>query len=135
MRLLQEISGLRGVVFDLDGTLYQDGAALPGAREVVDRLRAAGVEVGFLTNTTSKSRRAVADKMRRLGFAVTDAEVFSPPFAAGAFLRREDASAIACALREAHAMWTRGARSQPAKDFFVDFDRMQITRSLAALLS
>jgi glycosyltransferase involved in cell wall biosynthesis len=47
----------------------------------------------------------------------------------------EDASAIAGALQEAHAMWRRGARTQPAKDFFKVFDRKETTRNLAALLS
>lgn len=82
----------RGLLLDLDGTLYQDGAALPGAvaavRALQDRYR-----VGFLTNTTSRSRAAVASKLRDLGFEVAPEEIVSPPALAGARLRQEGATA------------------------------------------
>ncbi len=88
--------GLRDVhafVFDLDGTLYQGAQALPGAVEAVRALRQAGYAVCFATNTTSKSRRRLVEKLRRLGFKASEDQVFSPPALAGAFLRTQGASA------------------------------------------
>lgn len=83
----------RAYVFDLDGTLYQDGAALPGAIDTVAALRAQGVPLRFLTNTTSRCRRLVVERLTGYGFDVRAGEVFTPPSIAGAFLRAHGASA------------------------------------------
>ena len=47
----------RGVLLDLDGTVYESGAAIPGAREAIDAIRLAGLPVRFATNTTRRPRR------------------------------------------------------------------------------
>lgn len=89
-------------LFDLDGTLYQDGQSLPGAVEAVRRLRERA-PIGFLTNTTSQSRRAVAVKLQSFGFEAAPGEVISPPALAGERLRAEGATArlfVADAARE-----------------------------------
>lgn len=69
-------------MLDLDGTLYVGGEPLPGALEAVARLRAAGLVLRYVTNTTRRSRRAVAIGMRGLGFEVEEAEVLTPAGAA-----------------------------------------------------
>jgi HAD superfamily hydrolase (TIGR01458 family) len=88
-----ELGGPRGLLLDLDGTLYQSGEPLPGAVETVRALEAAGVPFRFVTNTTSKSRAAVADKLAGMGFPATEGRVFSPPHAAGSLLRARGARA------------------------------------------
>lgn len=40
----------RAYVFDLDGTVYLGDELLPGAREVVERIRARGAAVRFVSN-------------------------------------------------------------------------------------
>lgn len=40
---------------DLDGTVHTRDELMPGARIAIDRLRAAGHQVRFLTNTDSSS--------------------------------------------------------------------------------
>lgn len=87
------LGGPRGLLLDLDGTLYRSGGALPGAVEAVRALEALGVPFRFVTNTTSKSRAAVARKLAGMGFPATEAMVFSPPHAAGRLLRARGASA------------------------------------------
>jgi len=86
-------AGVRAIAFDLDGTLYEGDDALPGARETVRALRARGVALRFLTNTTSKCRASIAEKLVRLGFEVEPDQILSPPFVAGEFLRSSNASA------------------------------------------
>jgi len=61
------VAGIRAVLLDLDGTLYEDGVALPGAAAAVAELRRRGLAVGFVTNTTSRPRRALAARLDRIG--------------------------------------------------------------------
>ncbi len=71
-----------GLLLDLQGVLYEDGRALAGALDAVEWLRASGREVRCLTNTTTQPRRAIAARLRGLGFGVRTQEVFSPAVAA-----------------------------------------------------
>lgn len=69
--------GRRAILLDIDGVLYVDGEAVPGARDALDQLRALG-EVRLVTNTTSRSRRQVHAHLRALGFEVERDEVLTP---------------------------------------------------------
>jgi HAD superfamily hydrolase (TIGR01458 family) len=80
---------VRAVAFDLDGVLYESDRVVPGAVETVNAVRAAGLSVRFVTNTTSLSRRLIAKKLVGLGFTVDIRELFCPAHAAAAWLRRE----------------------------------------------
>lgn len=84
---------LAAILFDLDGTLYTAEGPIPGAAEAVSILRASGLAVRFVTNTTTRSRRALADRLRRMGFTAAPEEIYSPPWAAGRFLRSRQARA------------------------------------------
>jgi ribonucleotide monophosphatase NagD (HAD superfamily) len=55
---------MKGVLLDLDGVLYVGDAAVPGAADAVGWLRDQDVELRFLTNTTSRPRRAVVERLR-----------------------------------------------------------------------
>jgi HAD superfamily hydrolase (TIGR01458 family) len=66
------------VLLDLDGVLYVEDERVPGAQKAVDRLRGAGLALRFVTNTTSRSRPATLDKLRRLGFSLDEEELITP---------------------------------------------------------
>jgi HAD superfamily hydrolase (TIGR01458 family) len=72
------LPGCRAVLLDLDGVLYVEGRPLPRAAGAVEELRAAGLALRFVTNTTAHSRRATLEKLRRLGFAVEEDELVTP---------------------------------------------------------
>jgi HAD superfamily hydrolase (TIGR01458 family) len=72
----------RGLLVDLDGTLYVGDEPVEGAREAVGRLRASGIAVRYVTNTTRKPRRWVCEHLLSLGFEVEETEVFTPARAA-----------------------------------------------------
>jgi len=91
--LRAELQAIRAVALDLDGVLYERGAPIPGAPEAVAAVRAAGLPVRFVTNTTSRSRRLIAERLGRYGFAVDPHEIVCPARAAAAWLRREDGRA------------------------------------------
>lgn len=58
---------IRAVLFDLDGTLYEDGVPFEGAADAVAALTGRGLEIGFVTNTTSRSRRFLSERLRTMG--------------------------------------------------------------------
>lgn len=75
-----------GLLVDLDGTLYVGDDPIPGAREALEHVRAAGIAVLYVTNTTRKPRRAVCEQLRSLGFDLDETEVFTPAIAAAGFV-------------------------------------------------
>ena len=93
LRVRAGLEGLRAIAFDLDGVLYEADAPVPGATRTVAVMRTAGLPVRFVTNTTSLSRRLIAEKLERLGFEAEIGEVFCPARAAATWLRRQRASA------------------------------------------
>jgi HAD superfamily hydrolase (TIGR01458 family) len=73
---------IEGIMLDLDGTLYVGDEPVAGAREAIERIRASGLVLRYVTNTTRMPRRAVVERMRALGFVAEEEEVFTPAWAA-----------------------------------------------------
>ncbi len=59
---------VEGLLVNIDGTLYVGGEPIPGAVEAMGSIGPAGVPFLYVTNTTCKPRRAVAECLRRMGF-------------------------------------------------------------------
>lgn len=78
---------MRALLFDLDGVIYQEGQAIAGAVEVLAWVRAQRIPHLFLTNTSSRSRRAIVSKLAGMGIEVAEAEIFTPAVAAVDWLR------------------------------------------------
>jgi phospholysine phosphohistidine inorganic pyrophosphate phosphatase len=74
-------------LLDLDGTLYAGGSAVPGAPEAVERLRGRNVPFRLVTNTTSRSRAMLVERLRGFGFAVEPQEIFTATLAGAAMAR------------------------------------------------
>ncbi|UUY02952.1 TIGR01458 family HAD-type hydrolase [Svornostia abyssi] len=72
------LSGITTVLLDLDGVLYVEEEPIPGALEAVEELRARGLRLRFVTNTTSRSRAQVASRLARLGFPLPADNVLTP---------------------------------------------------------
>ena len=81
------LPAIDGLLLDMDGVLTVTWEPLPGAVAAFARLRAAGLPLRILTNTTGRSRAALAGGLRRSGFEIADDEVLSAAVAAGAYLR------------------------------------------------
>jgi HAD superfamily hydrolase (TIGR01458 family) len=77
---------VRGLLVDLDGTLYVGDDPVRGAREAVGRLKSSGLVLRYVTNTTRKPRREVSEHLRSLGFEVEEAEIFTPARAAAGLI-------------------------------------------------
>jgi HAD superfamily hydrolase (TIGR01450 family) len=60
---------------DLDGTVYVDDTALPGAIDAIAALRAAGSRIVFVTNNPLHTPSEYAEKLTRLGAPTTPGDV------------------------------------------------------------
>ena len=112
---MPERSSPKGVLLDVDGTLQEDDIALPGAVGAVARLRAAGVAVRFVTNTTRRPASEVAARLRGLGFDVRDGELVTPAIAAGRWLELQGIRRIRLYLPDGAAEDFRGFALRSAR--------------------
>ncbi len=77
---------IHGALFDLEGVLYIGGYPLPGSREALLSLRAAGIPMRFITNSTRTTRSAMVNRLARMGLEVPLQHLFSPVVAARNYL-------------------------------------------------
>jgi len=101
-----------GVLLDLDGTVYQEGQAIPGAAEALAALRRAGVPFRFTTNTTRRPRSVLAGQLTDLGIPARPEEILSAPAAAAGWLRGQG-------VRRIHLLLAEATREEFA-DFILD---------------
>jgi phospholysine phosphohistidine inorganic pyrophosphate phosphatase len=78
------------VLLDLDGVVYVGDEPVPGAAETIDWLEREGIPHCFLTNTTSRPRQAIVDKLAGLGVPAEADQLLTPAVATLAWLRRHD---------------------------------------------
>ena len=64
---------IAAVLIDIDGVLTVSWRPLPGAVAALRRLRAAGLPLALVTNTTSRPRASIAAALARAGFPVSAA--------------------------------------------------------------
>lgn len=91
----------RAILFDLDGTIYEAGIPLPGAPEAVAALRARGFQVGFVTNTTSRSRRLLTERLARCGVSAEPAQICTALRAGASHLAADGLRRISALVPEA----------------------------------
>ena len=76
------------ILFDLDGVFYRGDQPISGGAGVAQWADAARIPHLFLTNTTSRPRAALVDKLAGFGIATDVAHIVTPPVAAVAWCRR-----------------------------------------------
>jgi HAD superfamily hydrolase (TIGR01450 family) len=117
-----DLDGVRGFVFDVDGTLVHRGAdgrarPAPGAVEVLERIRASGRPLALFTNGSHVPSAAIASGLRDDGLPVSDHEMLTPTDSAITYLRsthRDDrvllfgSEAVAAHMRAAGVELTTG---------------------------
>jgi len=64
-----------GFIIDLDGTVYLGSQAIEGAKEALERIRAAGKKVVFLSNRGNYSRKMCRDKLNGMGIPAAEEEI------------------------------------------------------------
>ncbi|MFI9779478.1 HAD-IIA family hydrolase [Streptomyces sp. NPDC051956] len=83
----ERTSAIRAVLIDIDGVLTVSWEPLPGAVEAMERLRAAGLPLALVTNTTSRTRASICARLMEAGFPVTSNDILTAPAVTAAYLR------------------------------------------------
>ncbi len=91
------------LLIDLDGTIYQYDQLLPGVGETLAWLRARGVPIRFVTNSTMRSRSSLAARLRGFGVQAEEDDILNPVSVAAHYLRSRGASAYFLVLDDALA--------------------------------
>ena len=73
---------MTALLIDLDGVVYESGRPVSGAAEVVRWLQREAIPHLFLTNTTSRPRRAILERLQAMQIRVAEHDILTPPVAA-----------------------------------------------------
>lgn len=92
---------MRALLFDLDGVLYQGDRVIDGAVETLRWCEQRDIPHLFVTNTSSKPRRSLVERLAAMGLSVQPEGIFAPPVAARDYLASERATPLALFVREA----------------------------------
>jgi HAD superfamily hydrolase (TIGR01458 family) len=92
--------GRFGVLLDIDGVLYVGDEPIEGAHRAFSELRELSAGVRLVTNTTSRSRRAVREHLLGMGFDVSPQEVLTPAAMAERYCRERGFRSVTVLVSE-----------------------------------
>jgi 4-nitrophenyl phosphatase len=91
---------IKGLLIDLDGTLYHGHTMIPGADLLIKALREAGIPFLFVTNNSSRTAASVAAHLSGMGIDAKAEEVCTSSMAAARYIAEESPGATVAILGE-----------------------------------
>ena len=79
---------IKGVIFDLDGTVYRGDAEIPGASGFVKWLAKQGIKYLFVTNRANRTPAEIGKQLRSYGIACDDKDIISTAHVAAWHLKK-----------------------------------------------
>lgn len=92
---------IKGFLIDLDGTIYENGSLIEGAKDTIDYLRKKEFPFRFVTNTTRKSRRIIVEELNEMGLNIAADDLFTAPRAAVSWLKELNIERVSLCLPQA----------------------------------
>ncbi len=86
---LRSLADIKGFAFDLDGTIWEGPALLPGAVELVADLRSSGLGIVFASNCSRHGSNILCRQLNDLGIDTTPTEVVTPFDLVGEAIKRK----------------------------------------------
>jgi len=77
---------IKGLLFDLSGTIHIGDRLLPGVNETLLELGRKGLPMRFVTNTSRQTRNMLLERLKRLGLGIVGEHLFTAPQAVHDFL-------------------------------------------------
>lgn len=96
---LNELS-MDAAIIDLDGTVYRSQTAIPGACDGIEQLRDAGIDIVFVTNSSTKTRNACRDRLASFGIEADTSEILTSASVTAAYVSNEYPTASVMAIGE-----------------------------------
>lgn len=91
----------QALLLDIDGVLHVGDEVIDGAPEALALLRARSIPFRLVTNTTSRSRRLVVERLVRIGLDVFESDVLTPAALAVARCRARGHERVALHVSDA----------------------------------
>ncbi len=86
---------MQALLFDMDGVLYNGSVPIPGASQALAWVRQQKIPHLFVTNTTSRARPVLVEKLKSLDIFTVEDQIFSPPRATALWLRTQERGPLA----------------------------------------
>ncbi len=77
-----------GFIFDLDGTVFLSEKAVPGAADVMNRLKDNGKNIVYLSNKALETRSTYAEKLTEFGIQTPEDQVVNSSYVMAHYLSR-----------------------------------------------
>ena len=86
---MDELKNKTAFISDMDGVIYHGNNLLPGAADFIRMLDETGKKYLFLTNSSERTPRELAEKLARLGVRVEPEHFYTSALATADFLSRQ----------------------------------------------
>ena len=86
MEKLTELRNKKAFICDMDGVIYHGNRIIPGVREFMEWIEKEGKDFLFLTNSSERSPRELAQKLGRMGLSVGEEHFYTSALATASFL-------------------------------------------------
>ncbi|MBR5453476.1 MAG: HAD family hydrolase [Clostridia bacterium] len=83
---LEKLHTKKAFICDMDGVIYHGNRLLPSVPEFVNWLEDTGKDYLFLTNSSERSPRELAQKLERMGLNISEDHFYTSALATAAFL-------------------------------------------------
>ena len=83
---LSELRKKNAFICDMDGVIYHGNKIIPGVAEFIEWIQNNGKDFLFLTNSSERSPRELAQKLGRMGLAVDESHFYTSALATASFL-------------------------------------------------
>lgn len=134
-----DLSKIKCVVFDLDGTIYFGSDLAEKANEVIQKIRLKYSNIFFITNNSSKTRKQVWEKLVEMGIDVKFEEVINSAYVTAKYLKENNYNDVYCIgtkdLADEIASFGVNPKSKNPKAVVVGFDSEFKLSSLEDVLS
>ena len=83
------LANKQNFICDMDGVIYHGNRLIPHVKEFVEWMEKEGKNYLFLTNSSERSPRELAEKLKRLGLHVSDDHFYTSALATASYLQTQ----------------------------------------------
>ena len=84
------LTNIETVIFDLDGTIYYGDKVIEGVTDVLDYINKKGLNVYYLTNNSTKSRKEIYNRLKNMGIDVNINQIYTSSYIAALYAKEKN---------------------------------------------